>query len=123
MITIKEYKAMIEGATDIICYKEAYLSAAKKYNKMIIDNYELFKNSPLAPKLQAEESLKEIEKEDNFLLELKTSRNLFAELIRVIELAEEALESCSPHDAFDGVQYDIDKVELALSEIRKLKGE
>lgn len=45
------------------------------------------------------------------------------ELIRVIELAEEALTSCSVHDAFDGVQYDIDKVEQALSEIRKLRGE
>lgn len=54
--------------------------------------------------------------------ERDTLRNKHTELIRVIELAEEALKSCYFRD-LDEMDYDVDLVDSALSEIRKLKGE
>ena len=53
---------------------------------------------------------------------IRDALNKQADLIRVIELAEEALKSCYFRD-HDEMDYDVDLVENALSEIRKLKGE
>lgn len=49
------------------------------------------------------------------------SRNITPSLIRVIELAEEAFETCGVN--IHGQEYhDWDKIKQALSEIRKLRG-
>ena len=53
---------------------------------------------------------------------IAASRNIAPELIRVIELADEALKSCYFRD-HDEMDYDVDLVDSTLSEIRKLKGE
>lgn len=53
--------------------------------------------------------------------ERDTLRNKYTSLIRVIELAEEAFETCGVNR--HGQEYhDWDKIKQALSEIRKLRG-
>ena len=59
-------------------------------------------------------------KANNKLIE--TTRNALPDLIRVIELAEEALINAQATLRYYRL-YDLEKVEKALSEIRKLKGE
>ena len=53
---------------------------------------------------------------------ITATRNALPELIRVIELAEDGLEKAQATLRLHRL-YDLEKVEKALSEIRKLKGE
>lgn len=99
--TIKEYKATMEGATDalnaVLCDPDGKccISCSDGDRKAVDDALE---------KLSI------------------AGGNIAPELIRVIELAEEALETCGVNR--HGQEYhDWDKIKQALSEIRKLKGE
>ncbi len=107
MTTLKEYKAMMEGATDAPwSYEpqefmpERVWKGAKQICHVIGDSGETQSNAQF----------------------IAASRNIAPELIRVIELAEEALKSCYFRD-HDEMDYDVDLVDSTLSEIRKLKGE
>lgn len=119
MTTLKEYKAMMEGATDapwsyndgsgsedyVYCNDEVGSAVAcvagKHFNLSLI--------------------LKEEDRKKNGYF-IAASRNIAPEIIRVIELAESALETCGVNR--HGQEYhDWDKIKQALYEIRKLKGE
>lgn len=107
MTTLKEYKAMMEGATDAPwSYEpqefmpERVWKGTKQICHVIGDSGETQANADF----------------------IAASRNIAPELIRVIELAEEALETCGVNR--HGQEYhDWDKIKQALSEIRKLRGE
>lgn len=105
--TLSEYKAMMEGATDANwSYEpqefmpERVWKGTKQVCHVIGDSGETQSNADF----------------------IAASRNIAPELIRVIELAEEALETCGVNR--HGQEYhDWDKIKQALSEIRKLRGE
>lgn len=117
MTTLSEYKAMMEGATDapwkVLEVQGQEFISAKPY-----EGHPYFGCS----------STIEVMSEDDYPTKsadvhfLSASRNIAPELIRVIELAEEALivglkirNDVHPND------YSI--LEKAISEIRKLRGE
>lgn len=103
MTTIKEYKAMIEGATDGPWYGfDASFSREKMVAFSVISNDESGAN-------------KATRADYEFVM---ASRNIAPELIRVIELAEEAFLAVNDKSYFVPAV-----VQKALSEIRKLKGE
>lgn len=115
MTTLKEYKAMMEGATDAPwsfspqrgtnghCF-QAQVWDSKGDSLAIIESTAFEKYATSDAKFIA------------------ASRNIAPELIRVIELAEEALIKAQATLRYYRL-YDLEKVEKALSEIRKLKGE
>jgi len=107
MTTIKEYKAMMEGATD----------APWSY---IHENYAIYgaPDSRGAQGRIAEIDITNNHNEDAQFI--AASRNIAPDLIRVIELADEALNSVV--DDYDEKGHGAVLVK-ALSEIRKLKGE
>jgi len=109
MITLKEYKAMMEGATDapwvaIYCGQSIYHKNAR--NKKICGMPSKDGNT-----FEDRTNLKNAK----FIV---ASRNIAPELIRVIELAEEALLEIEHSDECAQIV-----ATRALSEIRKLKGE
>lgn len=120
MTTLKEYKAMMDGATD------APWGVHKQNQKSYVGN-----NLIIIPDhinmvvctIWASHDGDETSSNGKFIA---ASRNIAPELIRVIELAEEALTLTARHNT-----NDTDKNQLAvfkaaidvLSEIRKLKGE
>lgn len=112
MTTIKEYKAIMEGATD----------APWSYEQQEFMPERVWKGTKQICHVIGDTS--ETQSNASFIA---ASRNIAPELIRVIELAEEALTQCD--DAMHYMsEYDIpimlpDNVKQALSEIRKLKGE
>jgi len=113
MTTLKEYKAMMEGATDapwvaIYCGQSIYHKNAR--NKKICGMPSKEGNT-----FEDRTNLKNAK----FIV---ASRNIAPELIRVIELAEDALVNAQATLRHYRL-YDLEKVEKALSEIRKLKGE
>ena len=101
MTTIKEYKAMMEGATDAPWYGfNASFSREKMIAFSVISN---------------DESGANIATEADYDF-VTASRNIAPSLIRVIELAEEALQ-------YHATAEDGNIAWNALSEIRKLRGE
>ena len=113
MTTLKEYKAMMDGATDapwvaIYCGQSIYHKNAR--NKKICGMPSKEGNT-----FEDRTNLKNAK----FIV---ASRNIAPELIRVIELAEDALVNAQATLRYYRL-YDLEKVEKALSEIRKLKGE
>ena len=114
MTTIKEYKAMIDGAseghwfisrhseTGVTADNERGICSTGGYSDNTRDSGELAKEN----KSNAEF--------------IAASRNIAPDLIRVIELAEEGLDyALSQMQPFCSDE----KVKQALSEIRKLRGE
>ena len=106
MTTLKEYKAMMEGATD-----------ALKVVKSTIADY-----GDDDPERSLDTEWGNVDVKVKHLDPIRATLELTPELIRVIELAEEALKSCYFRD-HDEMDYDVNLVDNALSEIRKLKGE
>ncbi len=106
MTTLSEYKAMMEGATD-----------ALKAVKSTIADY-----GDDDPERSLDTEWGNVDVKVKHLEPIKATLELTPELIRVIELAEDAFETCGVNR--HGQEYhDWDKVKNALSEIRKLKGE
>ena len=108
MTTLKEYKSMMEGATDapwgMSCANDISWAYIAKKGDMICDHFGGFER-------------------DEDAVFVIASRNIAPELIRVIELAEVALEvslSMSENECWPVEEIIIRQ---ALSEIRKLKGE
>ena len=106
MTTLKEYKTMMEGATDAPWSYEPQefrpdrvWKGAKQICHVIGDSGETQSNAQF----------------------IAASRNISPKLIRVIELAEEAL--CARVDPDYSFDEDMLLARKALSEIRKLKGE
>ena len=100
MTTLKEYKAIMEGAMDAL---NAVLCAPD--GKCCISGSD-------GDRKAVDEALEKLS---------IAGGNLAPELIRVIELAEDAFETCGVNR--HGQEYhDWDKIKNALSEIRKLKG-
>lgn len=106
MTTLKEYKAMIKGATDavaFVCRTLGWLEVVPPYGDKV-------------------DRTKECDKAIIECGKIRDALNKQADLIRVIELAEEAFETCGVNR--HGQEYhDWDKIKQALSEIRKLRGE
>lgn len=103
MTTLKEYKTMMEGATDAPWYGfDASFSREKMVAFSVISNDESGAN-------------KATRADYEFVV---ASRNIAPDLIRVIELAEEALLEIEHSDECAQIV-----ATRALSEIRKLKGE
>ncbi len=138
MTTLKEYKAMMEGATDAPWYSHLQRIGTNKGPScfvMISQTYGLFGSEPHAlcfddgktvvnlgtNKVWEENQGQKWPAEENGKF-IAASRNIAPELIRVIELAEEALVNAQATLRYYRL-YDLEKVEKALSEIRKLKGE
>ena len=115
MTTISEYKAMMEGATDapwaISRRTDTAVSAQGERGICSTGGYADNRRNP-------DELAKENKCNADFIA---ASRNIAPSLIRVIELAESALNTCG-HDGYEE-HYNNDMVENALSEIRKLRGE
>ena len=108
MTTLSEYKAMMEGATDAPWVVERPTGNTTHIKRGGINICRVRK--PL-------HCWEEMENNADFIA---ASRNIAPELIRVIELAEDAFETCGVNR--HGQEYhDWDKVKNALSEIRKLK--
>jgi len=119
MTTIKEYKAMIEGATaapwyvrphkhdewGIIKNSDGHIVASVRNPSVNYNDLSAFCKNDTDP----------YQKNSDFIA---TSRNIAPELIRVIELAEEAFLAVNDKSYFVPAV-----VQKALSEIRKLKGE
>jgi len=106
MTTIKEYKAMIESATDAItfvCRTLGWLEVVPPYGDKV-------------------DRTKECDKAIVECGKIRDALNKHTELIRVIELAEEALFACQIRLANCEVLEPVE-LDIALSEIRKLKGE
>ena len=108
MTTIKEYKEMMEGATDgpwKLSEVMGHVMVRDANNETVVGfstyggDCRYLKNARL----------------------MTASRNIAPELIRVIELAEEAL--CARVDPEYSFDEDMLLARKALSEIRKLKGE
>lgn len=109
MTTIKEYKALLDGATD------APWSVYNPDNKELIDDIYHNKDGIINP---SEWSSIKI----NDAKFIAASRNIAPDLIRVIELAERGLinaKSTLKHHHISELIY----IQEALSEIRKLKGD
>lgn len=109
MTTLKEYKAMMEGATDAPWEATSYeIYGAAKYDAEGVWPYlgELNGQGKTENKSNADF--------------IAASRNIAPSLIRVIELAEYALDRALQFKTSEG-QENI--VQQALSEIRNLKGE
>ncbi len=119
MTTLSEYKAIMEGATDAPW--ECELS--EYYFPMYVKNS--IGKSVCRIDGSGEEG--DVEIRNNIARFIATSRNIATELIRVIELAEDALNRVRMHKCMfdDDNQFNdaCDRVNNALSEIRKLKGE
>lgn len=101
MTTIKEYKAMIDGATDalaFVCRTLGWLEVVPPYGDKV-------------------DRTKECDKAIIECGKIRDALNKQAELIRVMELMGEALQYCA--DWYQGG----DAVTEALSEYRKLRGE
>ena len=114
MTTIKEYKEMMEGATDAP-WAVSQQHDDKRITDIRSNDWRLNTTSYTQDDVPMDEHLSNM----NFIA---ASRNIAPELIRVIELAEEALETCGVNR--HGQEYhDWDKIKQALSEIRKLRGE
>lgn len=116
MTTLSEYKAMMEGATDapwVISHRAD--TAVSANNERGICSTGGYADNTKDPDIL----YKENKANADFIA---ASRNIAPSLIRVIELAEEALETCGVNR--HGQEYhDWDKIKQALYEIRKLKGE
>lgn len=113
MTTIKEYKAIMDGATD-----EPWEVIEGSHSAHCCFEYSI-----MSGKIDVCEMLYGGKKDADSIV---ASRNIVPELIRVIELAEEALESCGEEyykkeDMIVQV-FDKIKIENAMLEIRKLKG-
>ena len=121
MTTLKEYKAMMEGATDA-----PWFISHNRYSEnnsfVICANDDNYHSISEVRNGADDEEYGGIDKERNNAQFIVESRNIAPELIRVIELAEEALKSCYFRD-HDEMDYDVDLVDSTLSKIRKLKGE
>lgn len=136
MTTIKEYKTMMEGATDAPwnCQDKTgkWLSAKSDWTADLNRdaNGGVSSSVPIQKGLSKKtlalvvwEGWNDEEATTNAQF-IAASRNIAPELIRVIELAEEALNSCEESGAHgEQAYFDEDMVRQALSEIRKLKGE
>ena len=117
MTTIKEYKAMMEGATDAPW--------------SFIDEWSGIYDAPDIRGAQVR--IAEIVRTPSYISNaqfIAASRNIAPSLIRVIELAEEALNLADnalwadiANGAFPQRKVTRDIVYNALSEIRKLRGE
>lgn len=116
MTTLKEYKAMMDGVTP------APWGVHKQNQKSYVGN-----NLIIIPEhinmvvctIWASHDGDETSSNGKFIA---ASRNIAPDLIRVIELAEDALVNAQATLRHYRL-YDLEKVEKALSEIRKLKGE
>jgi len=109
MTTLKEYKAMMEGATDAPWI-------------FIHENYAIYGPPDIRG---AQGKVVEIDITDDHISNanfIAASRNLAPELIRIIELAEISLSQVSSGAAVKHPQI-MDNVRKTISEIRKLKGE
>jgi len=116
MTTIKEYEAMMEGTTD------APWSISHRADTAVSANNGrgICSTGGYADNTKDPDVLyKENKSNADFIA---ASRNIAPELIRVIELAEDGLMNAQATLRHHGL-YDLDKVERALSEIRKLRGE
>ena len=122
MTTLKEYKAMMEGATDapwsISHRADTAVSSNNERGICSTGGYADNRRNP-------DELAKENKCNADFIA---ASRNIASDLIRVIELAEEKLAFISdgclvPPDGGSPDIYDYMKAaNEALSEIRKLRG-
>ena len=118
MTTIKEYKAMMEGATDAPwLLKESTDKGVGDYIRA-----ETFGFVCRMPDIWGTENgFTENKHNARFIA---ASRNIAPELIRVLELAESALQDVfgvvQPHDS---AYKELSLANEALSEIRKLKGD
>lgn len=123
MTTIKEYKTMIEGATPASWYQSHRQIDSGGYSTQIYtEDGETIATMHWYPK-DIGNGVTGTYREGNAQF-IAASRNIAPELIRVIELAEEALNSCEESGAHgEQAYFDEDMVRQALSEIRKLKGE
>jgi len=102
--TIKEYKALVEGATDAPWYGfDASFSREKMVAFSVISNDESGANIATGADYE-------------FVI---ASRNIALSLIRVIELADDAIVQLLKSHDNQSEQW----ANEALSEIRKLKGE
>lgn len=99
MTTIKEYKSLMEGATDAPWVLEKGVIKSGKQD--FVSSFYHCKQAPYNAAFVA------------------ASRSIAPELIRVIELAEEALKFYCRGRMSGDTEY----AREALSEIRKLKGE
>jgi len=127
MTTLKEYKAMMEGVTDApwVASKATYPDNTGGYDWAItVDGQiiaEAFRHTGWADKISGKYIEQPVGENAKFIA---ASRNLAPELIRVIELAEEALNDVYgfilPHEM---AYQELSLVDEALSEIRKLRGE
>lgn len=116
MTTLKEYKAMMEGVTDAPWGVTNHPNQ-KAYGENLIVTPE--DTDMVVCTVWTCDEDDETASNGKFIA---ASRNIAPELIRVIELAEDAFETCGVNR--HGQEYhDWDKVKNALSEIRKLKGE
>lgn len=104
MTTLKEYKSMMEGATD-----------ALKAVKSTIADY-----GDDDPERSLDTEWGNVDVKVKHLEPIKATLELTPSLIRVIELAEDALSQVSTGAAVKHPQI-MDNVRQALSEIRKLK--
>lgn len=119
MTTIKEYKAMMEGATDVPW--RVVQDKGAMNDSIWIGKNQFHSICEVRNGADDEEygGLKTEEYNARFIC---ASRNIAPELIRVIELAEEALEDAEGYSFGNATQQEHDARREALSEIRKLKG-
>ncbi len=114
MTTIKEYEAMMEGATDavvFVCRTLGWLEIVPPYGDKVDRTKECDKAIIECGKIsKAINANSEI---------LKFNESL----IRVIELAEDVLKIFADDEYYGLGIADVEKAKNALSEIRKLKGE
>jgi hypothetical protein len=106
MTTIKEYKAMMEGATDavaFVCRTLGWLEVVPPYGDKV-------------------DRTKECDKAIIECGKIRDALNKQADIIRVIELAEEALEDAEGYSFGNATQQEHEARRNALSEIRKLRG-
>lgn len=113
MTTIKEYKAMIEGATDAGAVGGLLLHRIEKMLSHSPNENGWFKNlSDVELRISRDEA--------KYIQDSEASRNISDGLIRVIELAESELMAIHLQYGDEENAYQHSN---ALSEIRKLKGE
>ena len=110
MTTLKEYKAMMEGATD----------APWSY----IDEWSGIYDAPdiRGAQVRIAEIVRVSDYKSNADF-IAASRNIAPELIRVIELAEDALEDAEGYSFGNATHQEHVARRKALSDIRKLRGE
>lgn len=111
MTTIKEYKAMMEGATDAP-WAVSQQHDDKRITDIRSNDWRLNTTSYTQDDVPMDEHLSNM----NFIA---ASRNIAPSLIRVIELADDAIVQLLKSHDNQSEQW----ANEALSEIRKLKGE